>query len=64
MQPHQERVLREKEELDLRLGKLLSFNESGHFVGLSLVEQKQFRRQALIMELYSEVLADRIAAFE
>ena len=64
MQPHQERVLREKEELDLRLGKLLSFNESGHFVGLSLVEQKQLRRQALIMELYSEVLADRIAAFE
>ena len=63
MTSYQERVVREKEELDERIRKLVVFLGTKMFFDLPVDEQKRLRRQELIMELYSDVLADRIAAF-
>lgn len=63
MQPHQERVVTEKTELDERLGKLTSFFETQTFAGLANAEQARLSRQAAVMREYSDVLAERIAAF-
>lgn len=64
MQPHQQRVIDEKTELDERLSKLSAFLEGAIFSGLSIDEQTRLRRQADYMTQYSQVLAERIAAFE
>lgn len=66
MKPHQERVVTEKKELDEKLEKLLTFIDSGNgrtFLTLSTEERQRLTTQARIMKEYSDVLADRIAAF-
>jgi hypothetical protein len=63
MQPHQQRVVSEKQELDERLGKLLAFFQSPIFTGLAEAEQSRLRNQARFMDGYSAVLGERIAAF-
>lgn len=61
---YKNRVVDEKRDLDGRIERLLKFIGSDLFVSLSEGEQKRLRRQEVIMELYSEVLAERIASFE
>ena len=63
LQPHQQRVVTEKAELDEKLGKLLSFFQTPTFAGLSEAEQSRLRNQARFMDGYSAVLAERIAAW-
>jgi hypothetical protein len=66
MQAHQQRVVDEKQELDSRLEKLLVFIDAGNgkiFSGLVTEERQRLTTQARIMKEYSDVLADRIAAF-
>ena len=64
MQPHQQRVVDEKTELDDKLTKLMSFiEESPVYAGLPKDEQNRLRMQAIFMRGYSDVLAERIAAF-
>ena len=64
LQPHQQRVVDEKTELDEKLNKLHSFiQESPIFATLSDAEQHRLRRQDLIMAEYSQILSERIAAF-
>lgn len=63
MQPHQERVVAEKVDLDIKLAKLESFLRSDPYVTLDPVEQSRLVVQANHMHRYSEVLGDRIAAF-
>lgn len=65
MAPHQERVVIEKRELDEKLTKLITFTtmQNATFAGLPHPEQARLIRQRRIMELYSEVLSERIAAF-
>lgn len=66
MQPHQDRVVAEKQELDEKLEKLLGFIEAGKgpmFSKLIVEEQERLTTQARIMKEYSNILADRIAAF-
>lgn len=63
MQPHQQRVVDEKNELDERLGKLLAFFQTPMFGTLSEAEQSRMRNQARFMDGYSAVLGERIAAF-
>jgi len=64
MQPHQERVVAEKAELDEKLGKLVKFIEgSEFFVGLADAEKARLVKQAGVMKDYSGILAERIAAF-
>lgn len=54
----------EKRELDERLAKLNKFIPSELFKTLPLAEQVRMKRQMEIMGKYSEVLGERIAAFE
>lgn len=63
MQPHQWRVVTEKQELDAKRSKLGTFIESATFNTLPLPEQDRLSRQAVLMTQYSDVLAERIAAF-
>jgi len=63
MQPHEERVVEEKRELDEKLAKLSEFGEGDVFAGLPADEQGRLNRQHSIMEDYSTVLGERIAAF-
>ena len=63
MQPHEQRVLDEKTELDDKLTKLRQFISSPTFTGLPSEEQVRLIRQAQYMTEYSNVLAERIGAF-
>lgn len=63
MQPHQERVVVEKRELDEKLGKLTQFINSDVYKAVDAAEQQRlFRQQTLMIEL-SAVLGARIEAF-
>ncbi len=70
MQPHQQRVVDEKIELDAKLKKLRAFiensgeNPSAIFAGLPTAERSRLARQASIMEEYSDVLRERIVNFK
>lgn len=63
LQPHQQRVVQEKQELDERLSKLHSFLGSQVFNSLDADEQSRLRRQADLMNQLSIVLGERIAKF-
>lgn len=63
MQPHQERVVVEKKELDEKLEKLKTFLAGDTFKQIHPDEQARLTRQADIMQQYSSTLGDRIAAF-
>ncbi len=64
MEAYKERVIAEKVELDGKIEKLRGFIGSEVFDVVSLEEQKRMRRQELIMQLYSDVLEERIVAFK
>jgi len=63
MKPHQERVIEEKAQLDERLAKLNEFGRGTIFPNLPAAEQERLQRQSKIMDQYSVVLGERIAAF-
>lgn len=63
MQPHQQRVVTEKQELDEKLEKLSAFLGTETFRGLDEAEQLRLIRQEERMGEYSDVLGERIAAF-
>ena len=63
--PHQQRVLDEKVELDLKIAKLMAFIEGNPILSsLSDMEKIHLDRQLDAMQLYSCILAERIMAFE
>lgn len=63
MEDYQQRVVKEKEDLDGKIQRLIEFIGSDNFNNLIPSECKRLRRQEMIMELYSEVLAERIGLF-
>ncbi len=65
MQPHQQRVLIEKQELDEKLAKLKSFcfGDNKLFSSLNPQERDRLERQYDAMLSYSTILGERIAAF-
>lgn len=63
MQPHQQRVVDEKAELDDRLDKLCLFSNSRTFASLPIAEQERLNTQRHLMCALSAVLGARIAAF-
>lgn len=63
MQPHQQRVVDEKSELDVKRAKLTVFMASETYHSLDNAEQARLSRQAAVMAQYSNILAERITAF-
>ncbi len=63
LQPHQERVVAEKAELDEKITKLDAFLNTEACEKLDLAEQKRLQEQYLIMQQYSGILGERIDAF-
>lgn len=66
LQPHQQRVVAESDELEDRLRKLTDFisDPTGLFTGLSQQDQQDLLRQKQAMSDYSVALHIRIARFE
>lgn len=60
---HQQRVVEEKRQVTERLEKLEAFLDSEIYAKLPHQEQTRLSRQLLIMQLYEQVLAERISAF-
>jgi len=65
MQPHQQRVVEEKQQLDDKISKLWSFICSDKFdtIVSDVDERSRLTRQYEVMHQYSGILAERIAAF-
>lgn len=63
MQPHQERVIEEKQVLDTKLAKLSKFLDSELSEGLPVEEWCSMKEQEFFMRGYSRVLGERIDRF-
>lgn len=64
LQPHQQRVVDEKAELDKKAHALSDFiGNSDIFQTLDAAEQERLKEQNDVMWQYSEILGARIAAF-
>ena len=63
MAPHQQRVVDEQDELNDKLQKLNAFFGTAIFAGLDSAEQARLKKQAGVMQEYSDILGERIAAF-
>lgn len=63
MQPHQQRVVDEKTELDAKREKLGELKNTHIFASLPWQEQERLNTQGHLMTMYSAVLGARIAAF-
>lgn len=63
MQPHQERVVTEKKELDEKIAKLDAFRHGAIYLTLPQEERERLTRQYCHMKDYSNVLNERITAF-
>ena len=61
MEPYQQRVIDEQEELESKLQKLNEFLDSGAMV--SATEQENLLKQSRIMTEYFEILQKRIEWF-
>ena len=64
LQPHQQRVVEEKKELDIKIKALQTFIERNEmFYFTSTEEKSDMRRQLHTMETYSQILQRRINRF-
>lgn len=64
MKPHEDRVVKEKQELDEKLAKLSEFGMTPLFASLPADEQERLNRQHSVMGEYSRILGERIAAWQ
>ncbi len=64
MQPYQQRVVEERDQLAERLTKLGKFIDEGMvFCALPLDERRRLENQAAVMDEYLAILNERIAAW-
>ena len=63
VQPHQQRVIDEKHELDLKIDALAKCFGSDIFMKIDEVEQDRLHCQYQIMKAYTAILASRIKGF-
>lgn len=63
LQPHQQRVVEEHQDLCGKLDRLSSFQDTETFAALPDEEKDRLKRQKLHMFNYRDVLAERIATF-
>ena len=64
MELYQERVIKEKEELDEKVSKLQAFVGSERFNSVESDEANRMRNQLSVMIDYSTILGDRISNFK
>ena len=64
MEPYQDRVVEEREELSKKLGQLGEFLGSEVYSGLPAGEQRLLVRQHQLMFEYGAILGKRIEKFE
>jgi hypothetical protein len=64
LQPHQERVIAERDELRERIIKLTTFINTQAFLDIQYAEQRRLIRQQGLMQELRDVLDERIAAFK
>lgn len=58
------KVIEEKQALDNKLKRLMVFQETNEFKNLEVDKIKWLNRQRMVMELYSDILAERIKLVE
>ncbi len=64
MKEYQVRVVQEKSELDSRRERLVAFiSDVNKFNGLPVEERCRLTKQQEAMQVYSDILGERIAAF-
>lgn len=63
LQPHQQRVVDEKEALDTKIAALNTFFKGDVFSKIPKAEQDRLTLQHQVMQVYSTILAQRISAF-
>ena len=63
LQPHQQRVVAEKDELLERLMRLRAFIDGPVYATIDKEEQRRLVRQAVLMGRLADVLLERITAF-
>jgi hypothetical protein len=63
LRPYQQRVVDERAELDVRREKFENFISGSMWQTLPIEEQDRQVRQLRAMDLYSDVLRERIEAF-
>lgn len=63
LQSYQQRVVQEKEELNTKIAKLSTFVGAVNFADVPQSEQVRLRMQLKIMQLYGDILFERIEAF-
>lgn len=63
MLPHQERVVQEQDELDEKIVKLSTFLQSPAIEKIDIEEKPRLQEQLIVMQKYSNILGQRIAAF-
>lgn len=64
MPPHQQRVIDEKADLDGKRDRLAVFFLGPVFAKLDNAEQERLGKQYLVLTEYSDILSQRIAAFQ
>ena len=64
MEAYRQRVVQEKKDLDEKLSKLDEFIIGPTFASVRPEEQRRLNHQYSVMEGYSAVLGERIAAFD
>ena len=65
LKPHQQRVIKEKQELDSKITDLSNFILNNRlFKSLSSTEKQLMRDQCFAMEKYSDILRNRIIGFD
>ena len=64
MQPHEQRVVIERDELQTKIVALEDFMEGAIFEGLEYTDRKFMRLQLMAMMTYCEALNARIGRFK
>jgi hypothetical protein len=64
MLSHQQRVVDEKTDLDDKLDRLITFFDTTIYKSLHIDEQARLAQQCEYMSKYSQVLGERITAFQ
>lgn len=64
MEPHQLRVIEERDELQERADKLTAFIGTGLFMKVEKEERARLREQSTVINVYLSILNDRIDNFK